>query len=107
MQKDAAILSALDYLRHRLGHDSFKPSDHWAADRTAVGIAHPADPACLVYIAYSDQTSPRYTAILERRSPSGIQPPFEDCGRFNELDLEGLVAVVSAHLRSGHSQENP
>ncbi|WP_155888834.1 hypothetical protein [Inquilinus limosus] len=98
MQKDAAILNALDYLRDHFGEASFVLADHWAADRRAVGVAHPAQPDRLVYITFSNHDCLTYSAILECRSASSIEPAFEHCGSFEGLSLEGLAATVSAHL---------
>lgn len=100
MQKGPAILRALDYLRHHLGDGCFVVADHWIADRMAVGIAHPTDPARLVYIACSDETASSYTVTLEHRPPTGVEHPYEECGRFNDLDLKGLASIVAAHLRN-------
>lgn len=100
MHKNPAIVSALDYLRHQLGNGYFQLADHWEGDLMAVGIAHPTDPTCLVYIACGDGASPSYTAILERRPSADIGPPYEECCRFADLGLADLASVVAAHLQS-------
>lgn len=99
MQKDAKIIRALGHLRHRLGDHRFKITDHWEGDLHAVGISHPTDPTRLVYIAYNLQPAETYTAILECRPPAGCDHPYEECGRFDNADLESLVGIVSDHLR--------
>ncbi|MBK1866483.1 hypothetical protein [Taklimakanibacter albus] len=100
MHKNTAIVSALDYLRRQLGNGYFQLADHWEGDLRAVGIVHPTDPTHLVYIACGDGASPSYTAILERRAATDIGPPYEECGRFNDLGLADLASVVAAHLQS-------
>ncbi|WP_343716734.1 hypothetical protein [Inquilinus sp.] len=98
MEKEAAILTALDYLRRRLGEASSVLADHWEADRTAVGVAHASQPDRLVYISFGNEGRPGYSVILERRSASGIEPAFEHCGSFNGLSLAALARTVSEHL---------
>ncbi|MDZ5453501.1 hypothetical protein [Labrys sp. ZIDIC5] len=99
MHKHIAIIAALDYLRDRLGHQFFQLADHWEGDHMAIGIASPNDASRLVYIACTDTLSPVYTAILERESSPDDEIPYEECGSFDGLDIEGLTDVVSAHLQ--------
>lgn len=100
-EKDQAIHTALDYLRHRLGEAAFVIIDHWEADLAAVGVASPTRLDRLVCISCFDQRSsqpPRYTAILERAPAPNSDLLYEECGHFAELSLEDLATVVSTHL---------
>ncbi|MFZ5671618.1 MAG: hypothetical protein ACOZAM_01505 [Pseudomonadota bacterium] len=99
MGKEAPIVCALDYLRQRLGAGAFRLADHWEADRLAVGIAHPAAPSRLVYIACRDGALPNYAVILECPTSTDADPPFEECRHFNDLDLDGVASLVAAHLK--------
>ncbi|MGO4339701.1 hypothetical protein AB4037_32915 [Labrys sp. KB_33_2] len=99
MHKHIAIITALEYLRERLGHQSFQLLDHWNGDRMAIGIASPNDANWLVYIACTDTLPSAYTAILERGSSPDDEIPYEECGSFEGLDINGLADVVSAHLQ--------
>ncbi|WP_448954872.1 hypothetical protein [Labrys neptuniae] len=99
MHKHIAIVRALAHLRDRLGDEAFQLVDHWEGDDLATGIASPQDANRLVYIACPDALPSAYTAILERASSSENEIPFEECGSFEGLDVDGLVDVVSVHLQ--------
>jgi hypothetical protein len=100
MEKNVAILRAVDHLRQALGDASFKIVDHWEADRTAVGFAHPQDLKRIVYIACSNPSHPAYSGFLERGINGGDESAFEHCGSFTGVRLDELVAIVSVHLRA-------
>ncbi len=65
LDKDPAILAALDRLRSRLGSNAFVITDNWELDLCAVGIASPHDPGVLVYISTYGEPPGRFGYELE------------------------------------------
>lgn len=101
MVKNKAIKHALRHLEERLGKGAFQIVDHWEADMTAVGIADPFDTRRVVYIASGRTQADIYHGSLEKPAKPGSSLPYEDCGTFNDVDLDELVQVVSRHLDIG------
>jgi hypothetical protein len=98
LDKDPAILDALDQLRSRLGPDAFVLADHWEADLCAVGIASPRDPGVLVYISCYGAPAGRFAYELELTPPPGSEFPYEVAGLGSGVSFEELVRVVAGHL---------
>jgi hypothetical protein len=98
MEKDATITELLDWLRERLGN-AFAITDHWEADRCAIGISAPADPAQLVYILTWGRPSGYCAVELEAAPPPGSEMPYEDIGKFDLVSRDELLGIVRKHLR--------
>ena len=93
--KSQAIIDVIAKLRERLGKDSFDIADKWEDDRDAIGIAKPADHSKLTYIAaYGD----KFFVELELPPTPGSELPYELAGRYDDIDFEQLVAVLTSHL---------
>lgn len=95
--KDDEIRDLLTWLRNRLGQ-SFVVTDHWEADRSAIGVTAPDDPTQLVYISSCSRPAGTYFVELEAAPATGSEFPYTMVGRFNAIDREQLLRVVGEHL---------
>jgi hypothetical protein len=98
LEKDPAILAALDRLRSLLGPDAFVLADHWGADLCAVGIASPRDPGVLAYITCYGEAPGRFGYELELPPPPSDESPYRAAGSGSGLSVEELAVIVAAHL---------
>jgi hypothetical protein len=98
LDKDPAILAALDHLWSRLGSDAFVLTDHWESDLCAVGIAGPRDLRVLVYISCHGELPGRFGYELELPPPPGSDDMYEVAGRGDGVTFGELASVVDAHL---------
>lgn len=99
LDKAAAIVAALDWLRSRLGPEAFVVNDHWETDLCAVGIASPRDPRVLVYITCYGERPERIGYELELPPPPGAEFPYQVAGQGSAVTLEELAEVVAGHLQ--------
>jgi hypothetical protein len=97
MEKDAAIIELLDWLRERLGN-SFTVTDHWQVDQCAVGISTLTDPAQLVYVLSYGGPEGRYSVHLESAPQHGSEMPYQTVGKFDSVSREELLGIVTNHL---------
>ena len=98
LDKDPAILAALDHLRSTLGPEAFVLADYWEGDLCAVGIASPRDPGVLAYISCFGEPPGRFWYELELPPPPGDEFPYQVAGTGSGLSIEELAAVVGGHL---------
>ena len=98
LDKDPAIIAALDRLWSSLGPDAFVQADHWEPDLCAVGIASPRDPGVLVYISCFGEPQGRFGYELELPPPPGSDDLYEVAGRGDGVTFEELASVAKAHL---------
>jgi hypothetical protein len=98
LDKDPAILAALDRLWSLLGPDAFVLCDHWEQDLCAVGIASPRNPGVLAYISSYGESPGRFGYELELPPPFGDEFPYRVAGTGSDLSIEELAAVVAGHL---------
>jgi hypothetical protein len=96
MEKDATITELLAWLEERLGR-AFTVTDHWESDLCAIGISAPNDPAQLVYISIYGQPRGRYAIALESATLPGSEPRFQDDGKFDSVDREELLRIMTEH----------
>ncbi len=99
LDKDPAILAALDRLRSRLGSNAFVITDNWELDLCAVGIASPHDPGVLVYISTYGEPPGRFGYELELPPPPGDDFPYLFAGAGSDVSFEELAGVVAGHLK--------
>ena len=99
LPKEAAIIEAVEQLRSRLGAHAFIVADHWEADPHAIGLASPAEPGRLVYIATLGKPPGRYDVSLELPPARGSTLPYTPAGERADLDVDGLASAVRDHLR--------
>lgn len=99
LDKDPAIVAALDYLWSRLGPDAFVLVDHWASDLCAVGIASPRNPGVLIYISCYGELPEHFGYELELPPPPGDDFPYQVAGTRTALLLPKLADVVAGHLK--------
>jgi hypothetical protein len=86
VEKSAAILDALAYLRRRLGSAAFEVLDYWPGDPDTIGIAAPGCDEPCVCILTADKAPGRYD--LEHGGKV-----FRDCV------IQGLEWAVRHELR--------
>jgi hypothetical protein len=98
LDKDPAILAALDRLWALLGPDAFILSDHWEQDLCAVGIASPRNPGVLAYISCYGEPPGHFGYELELPSPACDEFPYLVAGTGSGLSFEELADVVAGHL---------
>ena len=98
LDKDPAIVAALDYLWSRLGPDAFVLVDHWASDLCAVGIASPRNPGVLIYISCYGEALESFRYELELPPPKGDDFPYLVSGTGTALSFDALTEVVATHL---------
>lgn len=98
LDKDPAILSVLDGLRARLGHESFDIVDHWESDLCAVGIASRRDHGVLAYLSCFGEPEGRWHVELELPPLPSDDLPYRDAGRFPDLDVEAAAAIIRRHF---------
>ncbi|MFL5540244.1 MAG: hypothetical protein ACJ8J0_14740 [Longimicrobiaceae bacterium] len=96
--KDASITGVVAQLGARLGDGAFVVTDHWEADRCAIGLSAPGDPGRLVYISTSGKPPGRYDVSLELPAAPGADLPYQPAGDRSDLDVETLTSVVGRHL---------
>ena len=99
LDKDPAILAALDRLRSRLGPDAFVVADHWEPDLCAVGIVSPHNAGVLGYISCYGEPPGRFGYELELPSPPGEDIPYQVAGTGSGVSFEELAGVVAGHLK--------
>ena len=97
LRKDRSVIDTVAALQARLGSD-LVVVDHWDADLTATGVGRSSDPARLVYFSILDRAPNRYYVDLEFPPQDGSDLPYEEGERFDDVDFEQLVSIVSRHL---------
>ena len=97
LEKDRSVIDTVAALQARLGND-LVAVDHWEADLTATGVARSSNPARLVYFSILDRAPNRYYVDLEFPPRDGSDLPYEQGDRFDDVDFEQLVSIVSRHL---------
>ena len=100
LDKDPAILAAIDGLRSLLGPYAFVLADHWEQDLCAVGIASPRDPGVLAYISCYGESPGRFNYELKMPAPPGDGFPYRVAATGSDVTLEELAGVVTGHLRT-------
>ena len=105
MEKDAAIIELLQWLRQQLGN-SFMITDHWEGDLSAVGISSPDDPSQLVYMLSFGRPAGRYAVELESVPVAGSDLPFRSIAKFDLVSRKEtldrrrpLLNCIAAHDR--------
>jgi hypothetical protein len=97
LEKDQSVISTLHSLRERFG-DALTIVDHWDADLVAVGVAALASPSPLVYFSTWKCEPGRYYVDLEWPARPNSDQPYEQGEKFDDVDFETLVSIVSRHL---------
>ncbi len=105
LDKDPAILAALDRLWSWLGPEAFVLADHWESDPCAVGIASPRDAGVLVYISCHGEPPDRFGYELELPPPPGDDFPYQVAGTGSGLSFEELAVVVAEHLKHAEPED--
>ena len=105
MEKTPLLIATVAELRRRLGGSAFAISDHWEADRTAVGLSHPARPGLLMYLAVSE-IDPEAFFVSFETSPSGewVGHPYLPEEEQRVEGLDALADVLAAHLRRADAE---
>jgi hypothetical protein len=104
MKKDSTITELLDWLREKLA-DGFTVTDHWEADRCAIGIAAPDDPEQLAYISSNNKLASRYYVKLESSALNHqANPPITT---FDSVNRDELLKIVTKHLGISKKQGLP
>ena len=98
LDKDPAILAALDRLWSLLGPDAFVLRDHWEQDLCAVSISSPRNPGVLAYISSYGETPGRFGYELELPPPPGDEFSYCVTATGSDVSIEELAAVVARHL---------
>ena len=96
--KDPSITQVVDRLRARFGASTFETVDYWDGDLCAIGVVSPHAPGRLVYICTHGKPPERFYVSLELPPAPGSELPYADGGDHDELDFDGLAAVMSEHL---------
>ena len=100
--KGDEIKDLLSWLGARLGQ-SFAVVDHWEVDPSSIGVAATDDSKQLIYISCFGRPTGRYFVELETESDDGPHIPYVMVGRFDNVDREQLLRIITEHLRSGSS----
>ena len=103
LDKNPAILAALDHLQSRLGPDGFVLADHWEQDMCAVGISSPRNSSVLIYISCYGEVPDRFWYELELPSPPGDEFPYQVAGSGTASSLGELTDIVAGHLQQADS----
>ena len=100
LDKDPAILAAIDGLLSQLGLDEFVLADHWEQDLCAVGVASPRDPSVLAYISCYGEPPGRFSDELEMSVPPGDGIPYRVVATGSDITLKESAVVGAGHLRT-------
>jgi hypothetical protein len=96
MEKDAAILELIAWLKERAG-DAFRIVDNWEADRRAIGFASSNASSQLAYVLSLGPD--RFHVTLETAPLSNSSLPFEQVGQYEAINREQVLAILTQHLR--------
>jgi len=95
MENKSAQINALALrLGEDLGSGCFNITDHWEADRRAIGISKQENPGVLLYI-HTDEEAKLFFAALELPSETD---DYENAGEYADLTYHELLVIIKKHL---------
>ncbi len=97
LEKDPTIHQVLGRLDNHFGPGSLSVVDYWDADLMSIGVHRPDAPRPLVYICTHKRPAGQYYADIELPSKDSDHP-YEQGARFESVDFEHLVKIVSDAL---------